>query len=41
MDVFDGDHVRAMVDKVMVYKNRARMYYFVGGRKIKREPVKK
>ena len=41
VDEFDGDLVRAMVDKVMVYKNRTLMYCFVGGRKIKREPVKK
>lgn len=41
VDSFDGDLVRATVDKVMVYKNRTLMYCFVGGRKIKREPVKK
>lgn len=41
VDVFDGDLVRAMVDKVMVYKNRTLMFCFVGGRKVKREPVKK
>ena len=41
VDTFDGDLVRAMVDKVMVYKNRTLMYCFVGGRKIKRESVKK
>lgn len=36
VDAFDGNLVRAMVDKVMVYKNRTLMYCFVGGRKIKR-----
>ena len=41
VDAFDGDLVRAMVDKVMVYKNRTLMYCFVGGRKIKREPGNK
>lgn len=41
VDAFNGDLVRAMVDKVMVYKNRTLMYYFVGGRKIKREPGNK
>ncbi len=41
VEAFDGDLVRAMVDKVMVYKNRTLMYCFVGGRKIKRESVKK
>lgn len=40
VDAFDGELVRAMVEKVMVYKNRTLMYCFVGGRKIKREPKK-
>lgn len=30
VDVFDGDLVRAMVDKVMVYKNKSLEFYFVG-----------
>ncbi len=41
VDAFDGELVRAMVDKVMVYKNRTLMFCFVGGRKIKREREKK
>lgn len=41
VDAFDGDLVRAMVDKVMVYKNRTLVLHFVGDRRIKREPEKK
>ena len=39
-DVLNINLVRTMADKVMVYKNRALMYCFFGGRKVKREPVK-
>ncbi|WP_286356832.1 recombinase family protein [Ileibacterium valens] len=38
VDDFDGDLVRAMVDKVMVYKNRSLELYFVGKRRINRKP---
>ncbi len=38
VDDFDGDLVRAMVDKVMVYKNRSLEFYFVGKRRINRKP---
>lgn len=41
VDEFDGDLVRAMVNKVMVYKNQTLTYCFVGGWTTKREPVKK
>lgn len=41
MNAFDDNLVRAMINKVMVYKNRTLMYCFVGSQKIKREPVKK
>ena len=38
---FDGDLVRAMVDKVMVYKNRTLVFHFVGDRRIKRDATRK
>ncbi len=38
---FDGDLVRAMVDKVMVYKNKSLEFYFVGKKRIHRDPVEK
>ncbi len=38
VDTFDGDLVRAMVDKVMVYKDRSLEFYFVGKRRINRKP---
>lgn len=40
VDEFDGDLVRAMVDKVMVYKNKSLEFYFVGKKRIHRDPVK-
>lgn len=41
VDEFDGDLVRAMVDKVMVYKNKSLEFYFVGKKRIHRDPVEK
>lgn len=41
VDTFDGDLVRAMVDKVMVYKNKSLEFYFVSKKRIHRDPVEK